>query len=245
MIYLYRVYQFCIAFPLLLVITIVASLFAGIGSAFGGHRFWGYWPACIWGKCFCWLNLVSVSVRGRENISPKTSYVFVANHQGAFDIFSIYGFLGHNFKWMMKASLIKVPFVGWACKMSGHIFVDRSSPAAIRRTMEKAEKQLAGGMSVVVFPEGARTLDGRMHSFKRGAYLLATEFNLPVVPVSIDGAYKVLRRTAKLPRPGHINLTIHKPILPPENGHDLASLMEESRAAIASAIPEEQGASKQ
>ena len=240
---LYRIYQFCIAFPLLIILTILASVCAGVGSALGGHRFWGYWPACIWAKCFCWLNFVTVSIKGRENISKKTSYVFVANHQGAFDIFSIYGFLGHNFKWMMKASLRKVPFVGLACKMSGHIFVDKSSPAAVSHTMEHAEKQLSGGMSVVVFPEGARTLDGRMHGFKRGAFFLATEFNLPVVPVSIDGAYRVLRRTAKLPRPGHIKLTVHKPIMPPAAGHDLGQLMEQSRAAIASSIPEEQAAS--
>lgn len=240
MIYLYRVYQFCIAFPLLLVITILASTFAAIGSVIGGQRFWGYWPACIWGKCFCALNLVSVTVKGRDNISKGTSYVFVANHQGAFDIFSIYGYLGHNFKWMMKASLRKVPFVGYACVRSGHIFVDRSSPSAIRRTMETAERQLRDGMSVVVFPEGARTLDGRMHAFKRGAYILATEFNLPVVPISIDGAYKVLPRTSKLPRPGHINIVIHRPILPTAEGHDMASLIEQSREAIASAIPEEQ-----
>ena len=103
---------------------------------------------------------------------------------------------------MMKQSLQKIPFVGWACRWAKQIFVDNSSPAATRRTMERAERLLSGGMSLVVFPEGARTWTGEMRPFKRGAYRLAVEFNLPVVPLTIDGAFKVLPRFKKLPVPG-------------------------------------------
>ncbi len=103
--------------------------------------------------------------------------------------------------------------------------------------METAERRLAGGMSVVVFPEGSRTLDGRMHAFRRGAFTLAVEFGLPVVPITIDGAYKILRRGSWLPRPGRIILTIHKPIEAPESGrHELADLMDRSYKAIESAL---------
>lgn len=157
-------------------------------------RFFGYWPGHYWAKIFCWLTLVRVEVHGAGNINPDTSYVFVANHQSAYDIFAIYGWLGHNFRWMMKKPLEKIPLVGYSCKVSGHIFVDNSSPSAVKATMQAAEKRLAGGMSVVVFPEGSRTLDGKMHTFRRGAYSLAMEFGLPVVPVTIDGAYNIMRR---------------------------------------------------
>lgn len=240
-IYIFRIYQFLIAFPLCLVLTILASVVTVAGCFLTSGRFWGYYPAKIWAALFCWLNFVTVSVRGRKNIDKGTSYVFVANHQGAFDIFSIYGFLGHNFKWMMKVSLRKIPFVGYACYKGGHIFVDKSTPSAVRTTIEEAEKRLSGGMSLVVFPEGARTKTGRTGNFKRGAYFLATEFGLPVVPITIDGSYKVLRRTAKypFPNPGHITLTIHKPICASGDGHDIEKLMAESRAAIVSALPEE------
>lgn len=236
---LYRIYQFLIMIPLLAVETILAATLTVIATYLGLGRSLGYYIPKWWARIFCLLTLVKVEVRGRDKISKGQSYVFVANHQGAYDIFSIYGYLGHNFRWMMKKSLERIPFVGYSCKVSGHIFVDNSSPTAIRNTMETAEKRLAGGMSVVVFPEGARTLDGKMHRFKRGAYVLATEFNLPVVPITIDGAYKVMPRTAKLPRPGRIILTIHNPIVAGADGHDLAELMEQSRAAIASALPEE------
>ena len=236
---LYRIYQFIFMLPMVLVLTILTSLVTIIGCVLGGGRIFSYYPAKIWAKLFCWLTLVRVTVRGRENINRKTSYVFVANHQGAYDIFAIYGFLGHNFKWMMKKGLERIPLVGYACRKAGHIFVDNSSQAAVRRTMQDAESRLKDGMSVVVFPEGSRTLDGKMHTFKRGAYQLAMEFSLPVVPITIDGAYEVLpRRGAKLPRPGHIILTIHEPIHAPAEGHDLHSLMDRSYNAIHSALPE-------
>ena len=174
-----------------------------------------------------------------EHVKPGTSYVFVANHQGAYDIFSIYGYLNYQFRWMMKKSLEKIPLVGYSCKVTGHIMVDNSSPSATRRTMELAERQLRGGMSLVVFPEGARTWDGHMRPFKRGAYMLAMEFGLPVVPISIDGAFDVMPRFRKIPRWGTITLTIHKPIEPKADGrHDLGEVMAASERAIKESLPE-------
>jgi len=239
MLVLYRIYQIFIMIPLLAVTTILAATITIIGSMLGAQRSMGYWPGHIWARIFSVLSLVKVNVRGRENINADTSYVFVANHQGAYDIFAIYGYLGHNFRWMMKKGLEKIPFVGYSCRVSGHIFVDNSTPSATAQTMASAEKQLSGGMSVVVFPEGSRSRDGKMHAFRRGAFKLATEFALPVVPITIDGAYRVMRRGAILPHWGTINLTIHKPIeVSAETGrHELAEVMEKSSAAIASALP--------
>ena len=239
--FLYLLYEYLIAFPIFAVATILAALVTLITCAFGSVNFWGYWPAHIWARFTCMVFLMRVKVTGREYIDPKQSYVFVCNHQGAYDIWAIYGYLNHNFKWLMKKSLEKIPLVGYTCRVCGNIFVDNSKPSTVRQTMEDAEKRLAGGMSVVVFPEGSRTLDGRMHGFRRGAFALAVEFGLPVVPITIDGAFRVMPRTAWLPRPGHIILTIHEPIVPKEGErHDLASLMTASSYAIASSLPENQ-----
>ncbi len=220
MLILYRIYQFVIMIPMIVALTIVTGLITVVGSLLGGGRFWGYWPAHVWAKLCTWLTLVRVTVSGRGNIDPHTSYVFVANHQGAYDIFAVYGFLNHNFKWLMKAGLRKFPVIGVACAAAGHVFVDNSSPSAIRRTMAKAERTLQGGMSVVVFPEGSRTRTGRMRPFHKGAYQLSMEFGLPVVPVTIDGAFDVLPRGSWLPRPGRIKLTIHPPVDPPVDEAD-------------------------
>lgn len=236
MLALYRIYQLLVMLPLMAAVTIVAAVITATGSIAFGGRWWGYYPAKIWARIMCRLTLVSVEVRGRELIDPNTSYVFVANHQGAYDIFSVYGFLGHNFKWMMKRSLRKMFLVGYTCARAGHIFVDRSSPTAVRQTIETAERRLRDGMSLVVFPEGARTFDGKMGPFKKGAYQLALEFNLPLVPVTIDGSFAVMPRTSKLPRPGHIVVTIHRPIAPPTTEAEREIVMDSTREAIASAL---------
>lgn len=236
MLALYYIYFFLIAVPVLFSLTVLTCIVILIGTAIGNGSWWGYYPAMVWAKVFCILSLVKVSVRGWENIDKRTSYVFVANHQGAYDIFSVYGYLGHNFKWMMKKSLRKIMLVGYTCQKCGHIFVDRSSPTAIRRTIETAEKRLRDGMSLVVFPEGARTFTGKMGPFKKGAYQLALEFRLPLVPVTIDGSFGIMPRTRYVPRPGRIVLTIHKPIAPPADEADRAEVIEQTRQAIESSL---------
>ncbi len=221
------VYQWCVAMPILLVMTIITALLTIFFSLLGMSRRGGYYPAHFWAKLWCILMFVKVEVKGRENIDPKTSYVFVANHQGAYDIYLVYGYLNHNFKWMMKKSLEKIPFVGAACRISKHIMVDRSSASAIQQTMDSAKRILKDGMSLVVFPEGSRTPDGEMKKFKRGAFSLATEFGLPIVPLTINGSYDVMPKNTFRITPGKISLTIHKPIYFDKAGADNKALTEE------------------
>lgn len=235
MIILYRFYQLFIMAPIMLVSTILTAIVTIIGSFCGLGRQFGYWPEVIWSRIMCWSALVFVSVEGRENIDKRTSYVFVSNHQSAYDIFTIYGFLGHNFRWMMKRELRKIPLIGFACEMAKQIFIDRSSPAAMRTSIKRADALLKGGMSVVVFPEGSRTRTGKVGMFKRGAFTLASEFNLPVVPLTISGAFEVMPRQNKTPLPGKIKLTIHKPIMPSD---DMQNTVDSSRAAIISSLSE-------
>ena len=108
---LYYIYQICIALPILLVLTILTAIVTIVGSLVGGAHFWGYYPGKIWSQLICLFLLIPVKIRGREKLHGKTSYIFVPNHQGSFDIFLIYGFIGRNFKWMMKKSLRKLPFL--------------------------------------------------------------------------------------------------------------------------------------
>lgn len=234
---LYFIYQWLIAGPVFLVLTILASLLTAVGSLLGGKRFWGYWPAHIWARLTCIIFLMRVKVKGRENINKGTSYVFVANHQGAYDIWSIYGYLNHNFKWLMKKELEKVAFVGAACKFAGHVFVDDSSVGGIKETISEAEQTLKDGMSLVIFPEGSRSWDGKMIPFKRGAFMLAAEFKLPVVPITVDGSFKAMPRFTYNMTPTTIKLTIHKPIYPGERGFNTKKLMVQCREDINSALP--------
>ena len=237
--YLSMAYQWLIAMPILIVITIIVAILTSVGSVLFGGKWWGYYPPHFWAKCWCKLFFIKVKVENRELIDKKTSYVFVAYHQGAYDIFSIYGFLNHNFKWMMKKSLEKVPFVGLACRCAGHIMVDRSSSSAVKKTMEHANKTLRNGMSLVVFPEGARSWDGKMRNFKRGAFKLALDFNLPIVPITINGSFDTMPRFTYIIKPAtEIVLTIHRPILPSEEGHNMENVIAECYDVIHSGLVE-------
>ena len=136
--YLYRTYQLLIALPLIAIYTIITSLIVIIGCSLGNGHFWGYYPGKWWAQFIIRILMLPVKVEGRENLVKGQSYVFVANHQGAFDIFLIYGFLCRNFKWMMKRQLRQMPFVGKACEAAHHIFVDKRGASKIRATYDSA-----------------------------------------------------------------------------------------------------------
>lgn len=243
--YLYRIYQLCIAAPILAIYTVFTALITIIGCRIGNGHFWGYYPGHWWGWLVVRVLLLPVKVEGREHLSEKQSYVFVSNHQGAFDIFLIYGFLCRNFKWMMKWQLRKIPFVGAACKYSHQIFVDKRGASKIRETYDKARSTLRDGMSLVVFPEGARTFTGHMGTFRRGAFMLADELQLPVVPLTINGSFDVMPRTRDMKwvvwHP--LRLTIHPPIEPTGQGDDhIRQVAEKSYQSVMHGLdPEYQG----
>lgn len=239
---LYRIYQLFIVLPIVIVWTIFIALTTTFGCILGNGHFWGYYPGKCWGWFIIRLLLLPVKVEGRSNLEDGHSYVFVANHQGSFDIFLIYGFLRRNFKWMMKQSLRKMPFVGTACHYAHHIFVDKSGPSKIKESYEKARAELQDGMSLMVFPEGARTWTGKMGPFRRGAFMLADELQLPVVPMTINGSFNVLPRM----RDGRwvnwhpLTLTIHSPIYPIGKGaENIAATMRDSREAVMGSLAEE------
>ncbi len=236
---LYNTYQLIIAAPVLLILTALTAITTIIGCTLGNAHYWGYVPGCLWSRAFCRVLLLPVHTTGHENTQKHQSYVFVANHQGAFDIFMIYGFLGRNFKWLMKQSLRNIPLVGKACEKAGHIFVDKRGPKSIQHTYDSARKVLRNGTSVVVFPEGARSYTGHMGTFRKGAFQLAQELSLPIVPVTIDGRFHVLPRTkgVRFVRRHALRLTIHKPI--PPQGRDMADLMREAYQTIMASQPQE------
>lgn len=239
--YLYRTYQLLIALPLIAIYTVITSLMVIIGCTIGNGHFWGYYPGKWWAQFIIRILMLPVKVEGRENLVKGQSYVFVANHQGSFDIFLIYGFLCRNFKWMMKRQLRQMPFVGKACEAAHHIFVDKRGASKIRATYDSARQTLQGGMSLVVFPEGARTFTGHMGVFKRGAFMLADDIELPVVPLTINGSFDVMPRTRDMKwvvwHP--LRLTIHKPIQPIGKGADnIKYLEQESYKVVMSGLEE-------
>ena len=209
---LFFFYQWLIAFPLLLVLTIVTALATILLSPLFPNKRFSYFPARWWGRAFCYLLFIKVKLIGLEKLNPQQSYVIVCNHQSIYDVFVVYGWLPMIFKWLMKAELRKIPLVGKACADAGHIFIDRSNAVTAKHSIEQAEKQLKNGNSVVIFPEGTRTHNGEMCKFKRGAFLIATDLHLPILPVTLRGCYERLPRNTVNVVPGIIEIIIHQPV---------------------------------
>lgn len=231
------VYQWLVFMPVFLLLTILTAITVMIFAPIFGSKFWGYHPPKWWSRLTCWLALCRIKSSGHENLNRNQSYVFVANHQGSFDIFLTYGFLNQNIKWIQKASLRKIPLVGFASEKAGHVFVDSSSAASRTRTIQEAKSEITSGVSIMMFPEGARTLTGKMGRFKRGAYHIAYDLKLPIVPLTINGPYDVFKRGASLINSGKMELIIHKPIPTKDlEESEIPKLIEDTKQIIYSGL---------
>lgn len=238
--WLYKIYTWLFFAPVFLVLTVLTAITVILGCLLGGDKIFSYYPGMIWSRLTCYLALCPVKVRGREHIDKNTSYVFVANHQGAFDIFLIYGFLGVPIKWVMKAGLGKIPFVGAACRAAGFIFVDNSTPKAAAKTILEAEHALRNGASIAIFPEGSRTYDGKMIRFKKGAYQIAADQHLDLIPITLNGPFDVLPIGSLNLNRHRMEMVIHPPVntkaVLSSQKKELQQLADNTQATIASAL---------
>lgn len=228
-------YQWLIFLPLFTVSTILTALSTIIFAAVFKDRNITYLPARLWSRFACKGMFIKVRVIGKDKIDPSRSYIFAANHQSAYDIFLIYGWLNNRFKWIMKKELRKIPLVGAACESAGHIFIDRSNPLAAIKSIETAQMKLKNGASITVFPEGTRSKDGVMGKFKRGAFTIAGTIGLPIVPLTIKGTHDVMPKGSYNIHPGTLTLIIHDPIPYSKElfEHDQQALMQQVRDIIA------------
>lgn len=207
----YIIYQYLIAWPLLLVLTIFTALFTICFVHWRNAEF-VHREQQFWSRSFFRLMFLPVSIDGTEHIQPNQSYVFVSNHQSMFDVWLIYGWLPVVFKWLMKAELRKVPFVGTACKAAGHIFVERQNAKASMESLKRIEEQLTNGVCTVIFPEGTRSKDGQTGRFKRGAFQIALDLGLPVIPLSLSGCFEVLPKGKPFVHCHPVHMHIGEPI---------------------------------
>lgn len=177
----------------------------------GDRKYFTYWIPRLWAWFTCFVYLLPVTVKGKELLSNDQTYLFIPNHQGYFDIFLTYAYLGHNFKWMMKDYLRNIPFIGYGCAKSGHVYVGESRESITRAILESKEN-LEQGISMAIFPEGTRSYNGKMGEFKRGAFMLASQLERPIVPITINGSYEVFNRNATMISYHPLELIIHEPI---------------------------------
>lgn len=208
---IYKTYTYLIATPLFLIMSVMCGSITALAGILGDRKYVAHYVPQFWSWFTCFIYLIPITVTGRENLDPKQTYVFMPNHQGYFDIFLVYAYLGHKFKWMMKDYLRNIPFIGYACYKSGHVYIGESV-SSIAKAVEESRANLEHNMSMCIFPEGTRTRDGKVGEFKRGAFLLATQLERPIVPITINGSYNVFNRNATMVSHHSMELIIHKPI---------------------------------
>jgi len=186
-----------------------------------------------WSRINSILTPMCVSVTGRRNIEKGRSYVVISNHQSHYDIFVLHGWLFIDIIWVMKQELRKVPLFGMVCAGTEQIFIDRSNREAALQSLENARGRLTDGTSVIFFAEGTRSKTGEMGEFKKGAFRMAMDLGLPILPVTISGTEKILPAGTFNLFPGRARLAIHPPIEVTPYGENIDRLMGDVRNVIA------------
>ncbi len=168
---------------------------------------------CLWSFIILKINpMWRIRVGGRNNIDPGETYVMVSNHQSGADIIVLF-LLWTHFKWVAKRSLFRYPFIGWNMHLNGYIALDRSSTGSMKKMMVDAARILREGNSIMIFPEGTRSKDGKIQPFKTGAFYLALENKRPILPVAISGTSQAIRKGGFLINKNfNIRATVLEPI---------------------------------
>jgi 1-acyl-sn-glycerol-3-phosphate acyltransferase len=227
------------------VVLMMAPLFAGallvfLATAwFDPRRVALHLYSCVWATFYVVMNpLWKLRVEGREHLPWKGPAVLVANHLSILDILVVYA-LFRPFKWVAKAELFRVPFVGWNMVLNDYVRIERGDRESVRSMMEHCRAHLARGCPVLLFPEGTRSPDGRLRSFKDGAFKLAHDTGCPVIPVVVSGTGEALPKHGLALRK---RMQASVRVLPPIQATDHATvdgLKEAARAAIVAALPPE------
>lgn len=217
------------------IVFFVPISLAGLLSRTGNLAFrlcqaWTWWGKTIVG--------VSIETVGAERVDRRKSYVIISNHQSLYDIPALMLGLKLQFRWVIKKSFVHVPLFGWALYLSRHVFIDRSNPKKSIREMDRAARRLPRGVSIAVFAEGTRSDDGVVREFRTGGFLLAVRNGLPILPVTVNGSWRVLPDKRSLSfHPGPIQIVVGEVIdTAGYSRKNLGQLIEHTRNAVLEAL---------
>jgi 1-acyl-sn-glycerol-3-phosphate acyltransferase len=231
--YLLRTILFLI--PAVSLYTIVLGTVSLLSTLFDRSGNFGHRCARAWSWLILKTSGVRVRISGLDRLDPSRSYVFAANHQSIYDIPILFASLPFQLRIIAKASLGSVPFLGWHLQRAGHVLVDRANPGA--GVVKRMARLAARGQSLIVFPEGTRSVDGSVARFKAGSFVIAVQAGLPIVPISLTGSRHVMVKGRLTVRPGDVTLTVHEPVetsgVARERARDLADTVRDVVASAA------------
>lgn len=198
------------------------------------------------GKLFLWVSRnysrialfvlgIKVACRGLENIDIRESYVFMSNHVSHADSPALASVIPHSLHWVFKKELSRIPVLGWLLLAAGQIMVDRSDPEKSRAALGEALSELAGNNSVMIYPEGTRSRDGRLQPLKKGGFWMALHAGRPIVPVRVSGTRDIVAAGMLRIEPGNVLVEVFPPIPTAGKGvQDIQELMDRVREAMLS-----------
>ena len=166
-----------------------------------------------WSKAMLWLAGCRVRVEGVEHLQERGGRIIVCNHQSWFDVWALTAYLPTSVRFVTKAELGTVPVFGRAWKGCGHISIDRSDHAAAIESMDLAGRRIRDEeITIVMFAEGTRSPSGKLQRFKKGAFVLAIQGGIPIVPVGVIGTHRIMPKGSFWFRPGEIVIRVGEPI---------------------------------
>jgi len=187
------------------VIAIIISFFTRTGNLV-------HIIARIWGKGILFVSGINVTVYGLDNIDPSRSYIYMSNHQSNFDIPVLLACLPVQFRWLAKAELFKIPLFGRSMRAAGYVKIDRFNRESAFESINEAAAKMQNGVSVMIFPEGTRSRDGKIRAFKKGGFVMAVDSGAPIVPVILQGTWPIMDKSSLRINAGNVALHIEKPI---------------------------------
>jgi len=192
-----------------------------------------FFAAVPWAKAILWYCGVKVVTNGLENVDPRVPRIYMTNHQSYLDVFGLLSVLPVDFKFLMKQELMKIPLLGFAMRRAGYIGIERDDPRKAVASMKAAAERIRKGASVLIFPEGTRSKDGTLQSFKRGGFNLALRAGCEIIPIGLSGSGRLLPKGSFRVRKGVFAISVGRPIdVSRYRKKTIDLLMDEVRAAI-------------
>lgn len=199
--------------PFAVLCTLAFSSVGVVGGLLGAGKGLFDWIHRNWSRSLLWAAGVRVEAEGLERLRPDAAQIIVANHQSMFDIWALMAVLPVSLRFVAKEELSRVPVFAGACRAAGHVFIDRKDTAsAVEEIREAGARMRREGLSLVLFAEGTRSVDGRLRPFKRGPFTLAIETQAPLVPVAVEGGGRILPKGSRRLRPGTLRVRCGEPI---------------------------------
>ena len=198
---------------IIVLLTVIFCLWALLLSLFSKQeKIIHFYVAVPWAKAILWVCGINIKVKGLEHMQARTPRIYMSNHQSYFDIFALLAHIPSDFKFIMKQELMNIPLLGFAMRRAGYIGLERADPRKAIRSMKEAAEKVKNGASLVVFPEGTRSIDGSLQTFKKGGFNLALKSGVEIVPVAIINSCHIVPKGSLKINKGSIDINFGKPI---------------------------------